>query len=145
RLGVLVPQSFDYRCDRRMQPGEQLLFDSLFGHRRQRHGFAWRPSLAGIEVEGKDALSLHRYTRQLGGFESPLLRRLKRGVAQQWMPTDDLRVDHLSTLANRDLNLNRAAHLRGSGRRRVSRLNFPGCAAIQDAAGDFDLSRVSRR
>src|SRR5262249_50173695 len=143
RPGVFVLQSIDHRGDRRMQLGEQLSADLFFGQRRQRRGGDRSGVLARIEVEGNDGLSLHRLAGQLGWLESPLLRRLKRGVAQQWMTIDDLRVDYLSTLVNRDLNLNRAAGPRGPGERRVWRLNFRGRAALQDSARNIGLPGIT--
>src|SRR5262245_3741836 len=125
-LRVFVIQSFNHCGDRRMQLGAQLLVELLFGQRRHRYGFARRKGLARVEVEGNDALSLHRYAGKFSGLEAPLFRRLDSGFTEQWMTADRLRIHHLAALTYRDLDLDCALHSRAFGYWRVSRLNFPG-------------------
>src|SRR5262245_9290477 len=139
RLRVLVIQSFNHRGDRRMQLCAQLLVKPLFCQRRHRGGFDRRSALARDGVEGHDALSLHRLAGQFRGLEAPLLRRLEGGVAEQWMAVDDTCVDHLAAFTDRDFDLNGALCSCGFGYRRVSGLYFPGRAALQDAAWNFEI------
>src|SRR5262245_6105017 len=144
RLRALVLQSVDHRGDRRMKLGAQLLLELFFRQLSHRNGLAPRSVLACIKVEGQDPLSLHRYAGKFRWFESPLLRRLDSGVAEYRMAADNLRVDHLATFVDRDLDLNRAFCPCGFCYRWVSRLNFLCGAALQDTAGNRDPPGIIR-
>src|SRR5262245_33054139 len=126
RLRIFVIQSFNHCGDLRVQLGEQSLFELFFGQRRHRYGFARRGGLARVEVEGDDALSLHRYAGKFRGLEAPLFRRLESGFTEHWMAADGLRIHHLAALTYRDLDLDCAFHARAFGYLRVSGLDFPG-------------------
>src|SRR5262245_50700415 len=127
-----------------MQLASQLLFELFFGQRRHRYGFARRSGLALAEVEGQEALSLHRYAGKFRGLEAPLFCRPESGFTEHWMAADGLRIHHLAALTYRDLDLDCALRSRAFGYWRVSRLNFPGRLTLHDACGNREFLRAIR-